>query len=48
MSRLSQNAAAAGLTLWRLDFTNGRPVVRTTPEARELQAIAANYGKRRE
>jgi para-nitrobenzyl esterase len=26
-----------------LDFTNSGPVVRTTPDARELQAIAATY-----
>ena len=28
-----------------LDFTNSGPVVRTTPDVRELQAIAASYGK---
>jgi para-nitrobenzyl esterase len=31
-----------------LDFTNAGPVVRTTPEARELDGIAATYGKRAE
>jgi para-nitrobenzyl esterase len=28
-----------------LDFTNTGPVVRTTPDVRELQGIAAIYGK---
>jgi para-nitrobenzyl esterase len=31
-----------------LDFTNSGPVVRTTPDARDLQAIATIYAKQRE